>query len=227
MVEAIKVGTILLVEDELLISELVEDFLKNSGYQVIPCFDGLTALELFEKEAVDLVLLDIMIPKKTGLEVLQELRKKSRVPIIMLTAMSDEQTQLISFNQHIDDYVTKPFSPTILLKRIENVLRKTSEISSETCLEFEQLKINDQSCEVYYGEKLIVLTKKEFEILYLLVKNANKTVSREQIVSFVWQYELIVDTRIIDNHIRNIRKKIPEISIITVKGIGYRLEGKK
>ena len=217
---------ILLVEDEILINELVEEFLKNNGYQVVPCFDGLKALELFDKEIFNLVLLDIMIPKKTGLEVLQEIRKKSKVPIIMLTAMSDEQTQLISFNQHIDDYVTKPFSPTILLKRIENVLRKNTEIFHEKSLEFEKLKIIEQSCDVYYDKKLIVLTKKEFDILYLLVKNTNKTVTREQIISFVWQYELIVDTRIIDNHIRNIRKKIPELHIITTKGIGYRIEGK-
>ena len=214
---------ILLVEDEELISEMVEDFLKNSGYQVTPCFDGVTAIELFEKKKFDLVILDIMIPGKNGIEVLREIRQYSTVPIIMLTARSDEQTQLISFNQQIDDYVIKPFSPTILVKRIENVLRKSIAEAPIQCIEFGELKIVVDSCEVSYKNKQVELTKKEFEILFCLIKNKNRILTREQIVASVWKYEIIMDTRIIDNHIRSIRKKIPELPIVTIKGIGYKV----
>lgn len=217
---------ILVVEDEEMISQLVQDFLSAAGYEVTVCFDGDTAWQLVQRQKFHLIILDIMLPKLSGLEVLQKIRGISEVPIIMLTALDDEQTQLISFNQRIDDYVTKPFSPSILVKRVENTLRKHVE-PEITEKKIGELVVDYDSCELKYAGKSIELTKKEFEIFSCLAKRSNYTVTREQIINSAWGYEDAVDTRILDNHIRNLRKKIPQVNIQTIKGIGYKLEVNK
>lgn len=212
---------ILVVEDEEMISQLIEDFLTENGYTVTVCFDGVSALNIVKEENFDLVILDVMLPQKNGLEVLKEIRTFSQVPIIMLTAMTDEQTQLISYNYQIDDYVPKPFSPTVLVKRIENVLRRYKKSSFP--LELGELKMDTDNCEVFYKNSPIFLTKKEFDILSCLIRNKNRILTREQIIDYAWGYDEIVNTRIIDNHIRTLRKKIPGIPIITLKGIGFKM----
>ncbi|MBS7577587.1 MULTISPECIES: response regulator transcription factor [unclassified Enterococcus] len=215
---------VLIVEDEILISQLIQDFLVDAGYNVTVCLDGQTAMERFDKNKFDLVILDIMLPGKSGLEILTEIRNNSDIPIIMLTALNDEQTQIICFNQKIDDYVAKPFSPTILVKRVENILNRRS-MKKEDKLVIGELEVIIDNCEVKYKGETIELTKKEHDIFTCLVKKSNSIVTRESIIHFVWSYDDFVDTRIIDNHIRNLRKKIPNAKITTVKGIGYKFEG--
>lgn len=214
---------ILVVEDEILINELIEEFLTENSYTVTPCFDGNTALELFREKNFDLIILDIMLPGKSGLDILKEIRTVSNVPIIMLTAMSDEQTQLISFNHQVDDFIVKPFSPTILVKRIENIFRHYTEEAPNDSLEHGSLRLTCSNQEVFYKGVQVLLTKKEFDILYYLLKNQTRMLTRDQLINHVWEYDAIVSTRIIDNHIRSIRKKLPDVSITTIKGIGFKM----
>ncbi|HEM4626536.1 TPA: response regulator transcription factor [Streptococcus suis] len=211
---------ILVVEDDIVISQVVCEFLKEHGYQVESVFDGKVALERFQEEQFDLIVLDIMIPSMTGLEVLKEIRKTSQVPILMLTAMGDEYTQLISFNQIISDYVVKPFSPTILVKRIENILRGKGETDS---IEIGAILIQPTSGAVYMEEE-VQLTKKEYEVLLYLAKRRGKIVSRDNLMMGIWGYTEL-DSRVLDNHIKNIRKKLPSLPLKTVVGRGYQIEG--
>ncbi|HEM4737705.1 TPA: response regulator transcription factor, partial [Streptococcus suis] len=205
---------ILVVEDDIVISQVVCEFLKEHGYQVESVFDGKIALERFQEEQFDLIVLDIMIPSMTGLEVLKEIRKTSQVPILMLTAMGDEYTQLISFNQIISDYVVKPFSPTILVKRIENILRGKGETDS---IEIGAILIQPTSGAVYMEEEEVQLTKKEYEVLLYLAKRRGKIVSRDNLMMGIWGYTEL-DSRVLDNHIKNIRKKLPSLPLKTVVG---------
>ncbi|HEM5299585.1 TPA: response regulator transcription factor [Streptococcus suis] len=210
---------ILVVEDDIVISQVVCEFLKEYGYQVESVFDGKVALERFQEEQFDLIVLDIMIPSMTGLEVLKEIRKTSQIPILMLTAMGDEYTQLISFNQIISDYVVKPFSPTILVKRIENILRGKGDTDS---IEIGTILIHPTSGAVYMEEE-VQLTKKEYEVLLYLAKRRGKIVSRDNLMMGIWGYTEL-DSRVLDNHIKNIRKKLPSLPLKTVVGRGYQIE---
>ena len=211
---------ILVVEDDIVISQVVCEFLKEHGYQVESVFDGKVALERFQEEQFDLIVLDIMIPSMTGLEVLKEIRKTSQIPILMLTAMGDEYTQLISFNQIISDYVVKPFSPTILVKRIENILRGKGDTYS---IEIGTILIQPTSGAVYMEEEEVQLTKKEYEVLLYLAKRRGKIVSRDNLMMGIWGYTEL-DSRVLDNHIKNIRKKLPSLPLKTVVGRGYQIE---
>ncbi|HEL2277667.1 TPA: response regulator transcription factor [Streptococcus suis] len=211
---------ILVVEDDIVISQVVCEFLKEYGYQVESVFDGKVALERFQEEQFDLIVLDIMIPSMTGLEVLKEVRKTSQIPILMLTAMGDEYTQLISFNQIISDYVVKPFSPTILVKRIENILRGKGDTDS---IEIGTILIHPTSGAVYMEEEEVQLTKKEYEVLLYLAKRRGKIVSRDNLMMGIWGYTEL-DSRVLDNHIKNIRKKLPSLPLKTVVGRGYQIE---
>lgn len=216
----IKMSRILVVEDDIVISQVVCEFLKEYGYQVESVFDGKVALERFQEEQFDLIVLDIMIPSMTGLEVLKEVRKTSQIPILMLTAMGDEYTQLISFNQIISDYVVKPFSPTILVKRIENILRGKGDTDS---IEIGTILIHPTSGAVYMEEEEVQLTKKEYEVLLYLAKRRGKIVSRDNLMMGIWGYTEL-DSRVLDNHIKNIRKKLPSLPLKTVVGRGYQIE---
>lgn len=216
----IKMSRILVVEDDIVISQVVCEFLKEYGYQVESVFDGKVALERFQEEQFDLIVLDIMIPSMTGLEVLKEIRKTSQIPILMLTAMGDEYTQLISFNQIISDYVVKPFSPTILVKRIENILRGKGDTDS---IEIGTILIQPTSGAVYMEEEEVQLTKKEYEVLLYLAKRRGKIVSRDNLMMGIWGYTEL-DSRVLDNHIKNIRKKLPSLPLKTVVGRGYQIE---
>ncbi|MEY8461684.1 response regulator transcription factor [Streptococcus merionis] len=210
---------ILVVEDDETINQVICEFLKESHYQVDAAFDGKVALEKFYSNTYDLILLDIMLPSISGLDILKEIRVNSQVPVIVLTALEDEYTQLVSFNHLISDYVTKPFSPLILLKRIENVFRQTKGDGEATIGEL-QVTFADRS--VKWQGQPVQLTKKEYAILEILAKNKNKLVTREQLIIQIWEYADL-DDRVLNNHIKNLRKKLDGIPLKTVTGMGYIL----
>ena len=212
---------ILVVEDDTTINQVICEFLKESNYAVTPVFDGGEALLQFEAESFDLVILDMMLPTMSGLDVLKEIRKTSQIPVMILTALDDEYTQLVSFNHLISDYVTKPFSPLILVKRIENILRRNTVASEITVGE---LTVSIDDCTVYWQEEKMPLTKKEYEILQALAKRKDHLVTRDQLMNTIWGYSEL-DSRVLDNHIKNIRKKIPGIPLKTITGMGYQLGG--
>ena len=212
---------ILVVEDDTTINQVICEFLKESNYAVTPVFDGGEALLQFEAESFDLVILDMMLPTMSGLDVLKEIRKTSQIPVMILTALDDEYTQLVSFNHLISDYVTKPFSPLILVKRIENILRRNTVASEITVGE---LTVSIDDCTVYWQEEKMPLTKKEDEILQALAKRKDHLVTRDQLMNTIWGYSEL-DSRVLDNHIKNIRKKIPGIPLKTITGMGYQLGG--
>ena len=212
---------ILVVEDDTTINQVICEFLKESNYAVTPVFDGGEALLQFEAESFDLVILDMMLPTMSGLDVLKEIRKTCQIPVMILTALDDEYTQLVSFNHLISDYVTKPFSPLILVKRIENILRRNT-VASEITVGDLTVSIDD--CTVYWQEEKMPLTKKEYEILQALAKRKDHLVTRDQLMNTIWGYSEL-DSRVLDNHIKNIRKKIPGIPLKTITGMGYQLGG--
>lgn len=212
---------ILVVEDDTTINQVICEFLKESNYAVTPVFDGGEALLQFEAESFDLVILDMMLPTMSGLDVLKEIRNTSQIPVMILTALDDEYTQLVSFNHLISDYVTKPFSPLILVKRIENILRRNT-VASEITVGDLTVSIDD--CTVYWQEEKMPLTKKEYEILQALAKRKDHLVTRDQLMNTIWGYSEL-DSRVLDNHIKNIRKKIPGIPLKTITGMGYQLGG--
>ncbi|MGT2935825.1 response regulator transcription factor [Streptococcus castoreus] len=210
---------ILVVEDDETINQVVCEFLKANDYQADPVFDGHEALQKCEETSYDLIILDIMLPSIGGLDVLKTIRQTSNVPIIMLTALDDEYTQLVSFNHLISDYVTKPFSPLILMKRVENVLRVA--VPKER-LQLGQLSIDYSEHSVYWQDTLVKLTKKEYEIIDYLSRRSQKVVTREQLMDGIWGYSEL-DTRVLDNHIKNLRKKMVGIPLTTITGMGYLL----
>lgn len=212
---------ILVVEDDTTINQVICEFLKESNYAVTPVFDGGEALLQFEAESFDLVILDMMLPTMSGLDVLKEIRKTSQIPVMILTALDDEYTQLVSFNHLISDYVSKPFSPLILVKRIENILRRNT-IASEIAVG--ELTVSIDDCTVYWHGEKMPLTKKEYEILQALAKRKDHLVTRDQLMNTIWGYSEL-DSRVLDNHIKNIRKKIPGIPLKTITGMGYQLGG--
>ncbi|MGT2831959.1 response regulator transcription factor [Streptococcus halotolerans] len=210
---------ILVVEDDKTINQVVCEFLKANNYSPDPVFDGADALEKWRSQSYDLIILDIMLPSIGGIEILEEIRKTSDIPIIMLTALDDEYTQLVSFNHLISDYVTKPFSPLILIKRIENALRG---VTGGEKLTITDLVIDLSERTVSWKNVAITLTKKEFDILEYLVQHHQKLVTRDQIMDAIWGY-CELDSRVLDNHIKNIRKKMPGLPLQTITGMGYLL----
>ncbi|MGT2949784.1 DNA-binding response regulator [Streptococcus cuniculi] len=210
---------ILVVEDDVTINQVICEFLKEHGYQVTSVMDGGEALECFAKDNFDLIILDIMLPTVNGLDVLKKIRLHSQVPVMMLTALDDEYTQLVSFNHLISDYVTKPFSPLILVKRIENILRRTATYSE---IVVDELRVSLEDCTVYWKGEKMSPTKTEYELIETLAKRKYHLVTREQLMDVIWGYSEL-DTRVLDNHIKNIRKKIPGIPLVTITGMGYQL----
>lgn len=214
---------ILVVEDDRNTNQVICEFLKDSGYNVTASFDGESAVECFFEKQYDLVILDIMLPRKTGMEVLKEIRGISNVPVIMLTALTDEYTQIKSFDLQADEYVTKPFSPVVLVKRVAALLRRSHSID-KTVVKFEDITADFSSYTVTKNGKQIPLTTKEIEILKVLIENQGTVLSRLQILDSVWSFDSDISDRIVDTHIKNLRKKLDCHSIQTVKGIGYKFE---
>ncbi|PEK11883.1 DNA-binding response regulator [Bacillus toyonensis] len=215
---------ILVVEDDQEIQELIKQFLMTQQYKVIVASDGLEGMKQFNKQSFDLILLDVMMPSLNGFEVAKMIRSQSNIPIIMLTALEEEQDQMKGFDLGIDDYITKPFSFHVLMRRVEAVLRRSNNQSTDNHFVFRELHVDGDAYKVYVNRVDVPLTTKEFEILQLLLQNEKKVLTRENIVEKIWGYEYAGDTRMIDTHMKNIRKKLDIPYIKTVKGIGYKID---
>ncbi|QWG31241.1 response regulator transcription factor (plasmid) [Bacillus mycoides] len=215
---------ILVVEDDQEIQELIKQFLMTQQYKVIVASDGLEGMKQFNKQSFDLILLDVMMPNLNGFEVAKMIRSQSNIPIIMLTALEEEQDQMKGFDLGIDDYITKPFSFHVLMRRVEAVLRRSNNQSTDNHFVFRELHVDGDAYKVYVNKVEVPLTTKEFEILQLLLQNEKKVLTRENIVEKIWGYEYAGDTRMIDTHMKNIRKKLDIPFIKTVKGIGYKID---
>lgn len=216
--------SILVMEDDVNIQELIVEFLKAEGYDVDYASDGIEGIQLFKKKEYDLVLLDIMMPNLDGYSVCKMIRKSSNVPIIFLTAMNEESNQLKGFELECDDYITKPFSFNVLIQRVKAVLRRSKSNLSNDFLTFEKIKLDLNTYSVQLDDNNIELTLKEFNILKTLIEKYPQVITRESLLDSIWGYDYYGDTRIVDAHIKNLRKKISLPYIKTVKGIGYTLE---
>ena len=215
---------ILIVEDDIDIQDILKNHLTDAGYEVVIADDGVDGIAKFD-DTINLVLLDIMLPKIDGFGVCEVIRKSSQVPIIMLTALSDEENQLRGFRQQIDDYIPKPFSPKILLCKIAAILRrKTAENQSQALLTYKKLRMDIDGFHVYHGGSEVVLTGKEFALLKLMLENQGKVFTRQMLLDRLWSEDLEVEERIVDSHIKNIRKKLNADYIKTIRGVGYRID---
>lgn len=215
---------IFFLEDEPTISEVTTEYMKMQKYEVVCASDGQEALELLKKYKFDLAILDIMVPKVSGLDVLKYIKETNpQMATIMLTALEDEQTQLKAFNLYADDYVIKPFSPLLLIKRIETILRRTMG-SINIMTEVKGLHINDEAYQAYFDNQSLQLTLSEFLLLQTLIKDPNRVFSREQLIMKIFNEEYCGNDRIIDAHVKNLRKKLPGKFIKTVTGVGYKFE---
>ena len=220
-------GKILVVDDEARMRKLVSDFLTKSGYEVLEAADGEKALDLFyENKDIALVILDVMMPKLDGWQVLKEIRESSQVPVIMLTARSDERDELRGFNLGVDEYVTKPFSPRTLVARVEAILRRTSSREESDRIELSGIVLDKAAHVVTIDGKPIELSFKEFELLTYFMENNGIALSREKILNNVWNYDYYGDARTIDTHVKKLRSKLGSKGelIRTIWGMGYKLE---
>ena len=218
---------ILVVDDESRMRKLVRDFLVKKGYDVQEAGDGEEALERFyEEKDIALIILDVMMPKMDGWEVCREIRKESKVPIIMLTARSDERDELLGFELGVDDYIAKPFSPKILVARVEAILRRTSAIGSEETLKAGAIEIDKTAHEIRIDGTPVDLSFKEFELLTYFAENQGIALSREKILNSVWNYDYYGDARTIDTHVKKLRSKMRGHGdyIKTIWGMGYKFE---
>ena len=215
---------ILVVEDEKDIQNIIKAFLENAEYKVETADDGLDAINLIQNNNYDLILLDIMLPKIDGFTVCEMIRKNSNIPIIILTALTDEESQLKGFDKLADDYITKPFSMPIVLKHIEAILRRTDNSKESVgILKYKNMVLNTENYEVFVDSKKISLTYREYEILKLFLENQGKVFTRDNILNSIWSYDYYGDDKIVNTHIKNIRKKLGYDYIETVRGVGYRI----
>lgn len=217
---------ILVVDDEARMRKLVKDFLTIKGYQVIEAGDGEEAVEIFfQQKDIALILLDVMMPKMDGWEVLKTIRLHSKVPIIMLTARGEERDELQGFDLGVDEYISKPFSPKILVARVEAILRRSNHVVGEV-MNVGGIEINKAAYQVTIDGKPIELSYKEFELLTYFVENQGIALSREKILNNVWNYDYFGDARTIDTHVKKLRSKLGEKGdyIKTIWGMGYKFE---
>lgn len=221
--------TILVVDDESRMRKLIKDFLTQKEYTVIEAEDGEQALQIFEEKQKDisLILLDVMMPKLDGWSVLRQIRQSSKVPIIMLTARGEEQDELFGFELGVDEYISKPFSPKILVARVEAILKRT-QLLGNNIKDYGGIKIDTDGRTVEVDEKQIEMSLREYELLKYLVDNAGIALSRDKILNNVWNYDYYGDSRTIDSHIKKIRHKLGKKGkyIETMRGVGYKFEVK-
>lgn len=219
--------TILVVDDESRMRKLIKDFLIQKNFNVLEAEDGEKALEIFEleKEKIKLILLDVMMPKLDGWSVLRQIRQKSKVPIVMLTARGEEQDELFGFELGVDEYISKPFSPKILVARVEAILKRTSPDEKEI-KDYGGITIDNEGRTVKVDGKEIELSLREYELLKYLLENENIALSREKILNTVWNYDFYGDSRTIDSHIKKVRHKLGKKGkyIQTIRGVGYKFE---
>lgn len=219
---------ILIIEDDIKIRFLLKDYLKNEDFLVYEASDGDEGLNIFKNNKIDLILLDIMMPKVDGITVLETIRTVSDVPIILLTAKGQEEDKLFGYEMGADDYVTKPFSPKILIAKVKAFLKRTSDNTSDInkSKNFNGLIINKLSHEVSINDNILNLSPKEFELLIYLSDNANIALSRDTILDNVWGIDYYGDLRTVDTNIKRLREKLGDKSnyIVTVRGSGYKFE---
>ena len=217
-----KMKRILIVEDELDIEELLAAYLRDAGYEVALAGDGVEAMRLFQSETFDLVLLDLMLPRMDGFGVCELIRQRSQVPILMLTALDGEETQLRGFKLDIDDYVTKPFSMPVLLEKIRVILRRRGSAGEDSRLRYRDLTLDLDSREALLDGRALDLTAREFELLHTFLAAPGRVFTREMLLSKLWGYDFYGDERVVDSHIKNLRHKLGRDYIETVRGVGYR-----
>ncbi len=218
---------ILIVDDEERMRSLIRDFLKQKNYRTLEAKDGEEAIEIFEKNQnkINLIILDVMMPKLDGWSVLRQIRQKSNVPVIMLTARGEEQDELFGFELGADEYISKPFSPKVLVARVEAILKRT-QVDKKEVQDFGGIKIDLQGRTVTVDNKEVELSLREYELLIYLVQNQGIALSRDKILNNVWNYDYYGDSRTIDSHIKKIRHKLGKKGkyIETIRGIGYKFE---
>ncbi len=222
--------SILVVDDEERMRKLIKDFLVNKGYHILEAEDGEKALDIYEenKSKIMLILLDVMMPKLDGWSVLRQIRQENKdVPIIMLTARGEEQDELFGFELGVDEYISKPFSPKILVARVEAILKRTGR-NEKQVKDYGGIKVDKDGRNVSVDGKTIELSLREYELLTYLVQNENIALSRDKILNNVWNYDYYGDTRTIDSHIKKIRHKLGKKGkyIKTIRGVGYKFEVK-
>lgn len=219
--------TILVVDDEQRMRTLLKDFLVKKDYDVIGAKDGEEALEIFEerKEIINLILLDVMMPKLDGWSVLRQIRQTSRIPIIMLTARGEEQDELFGFELGVDEYISKPFSPKILVARVEAILKRTSQ-NQNRVNDYGGIEIDEDGRSVKVDGKIVEMSLREYELLKYMVDNIGIALSRDKILNNVWNYDYYGDSRTIDSHVKKIRHKLGKKGkyIKTMRGVGYKFE---
>ena len=218
---------ILVVDDESRMRKLVKDFLTKKGFTVIEAGDGEEAVDkFFEVKDIALIVLDVMMPKMDGWQVCREIRQYSKVPIIMLTARSDEKDELQGFDLGVDEYITKPFSPKILVARVEAILRRSNALAADDTLEAGGIELNKAAHDVLIDGKSVELSYKEFELLAYFMSNQGVALSRERILNNVWNYDYFGDARTIDTHVKKLRSKLGTKGeyIKTIWGMGYKFE---
>ena len=218
---------ILVVDDESRIRKLLKDFLKVKGFSILEAEDGEKALEVYSqnKSKISLILLDVMMPKLDGWSVLRQIRQESKVPIIMLTARGEEQDELFGFELGVDEYISKPFSPKILVARVEAILKRT-QVDKKEIKNIAGIEIDREGRTVKVEGKEIELSLREYELLIYLIDNENIALSRDKILNNVWNYDYYGDSRTIDSHIKKIRKKLGKKGayIQTIRGVGYKFQ---
>ena len=217
---------ILIVDDEEKIRAVIKEYAEFDGYKVIEAKDGYEALDKIKKEEPDAVVLDIMLPGVDGYTVCKEIKKQSDVPIIMLSARGEEYDKLYGFEVGIDDYVVKPFSPKEIMARIKVVISRHKERSETDIFEYKELKIDFEARSVFVSGEKKVLTPKEYDLLFFLVKNKNFALTREKLLTSVWGYDYFGDDRTVDTHIKMLRNSLGEYRslIVTIRGWGYKFE---
>ena len=218
---------ILVVDDESRMRKLVKDFLIRNNFDVAEAADGEEALDLFYKDKeIALIILDVMMPRMNGWDVCREIRETSKVPIIMLTAKGDESDELLGFEMGVDEYISKPFSPKILVARVEAILRRSNKLTQEESVEVGGIKIDKMAHMVTVEGERVDLSYKEFELLSYFVENTGIALSREKILNHVWNYDYFGDARTIDTHVKKLRSKLGTKGeyIKTIWGMGYKFE---
>ena len=217
---------ILVVDDNKEFVYSISELLKYEGYETLKAYDGMEALDIMERENVDLILLDVMMPRMDGWQVCREVRQSSKVPIIMLTARSEERDELQGFDLGVDEYISKPFSPKILVARVNAILRRANVIGESNEINAGGIVIDKAAHQVKIDDKEIELSFKEFELLTYFVENQGIALSREKILNNVWDYDYFGDARTIDTHVKKLRSKLGEKGnyIKTIWGMGYKFE---
>lgn len=217
---------ILVVEDDLDIQELLKNFLQEAGYSIVLANDGVEALSIFSDVQFDLILLDIMLPKIDGFAVCELIRKQSQVPIIMLTALNGEEEQIRGLDMQVDDYITKPFSMPVLIRKIAAVLRRStiSQNQEHQTVAYKNLILDLDSYSALVNGESYELTQREFEILRELLLNQGRVLTRRILLERLWKYDFYGDERVVDTHIKNLRKKLGIDFIQTIRGVGYKID---